>query len=215
MAHISQFSTDVASFEPIAEALVSSHPSRGHRTAGPVQIASEFGDMPTAHGESRRPPANGRAPHDFVHAPAQADDATVYGTPQSLGQAINKATEIVASRHDEFSCRGRCRGANVSNEIGNRHIHFMADARDDWHGGPDDRARNDLLVERPQILNRSTATPHDDDIDVSNAAHHPHTSGNIFSRTFTLDPCRPDNQVRIGVPTTEHLDDVANCRSIE
>ena len=68
-----------------------------------------------------------------------------------------RAAELVLGRDDDLGGGRRRRRAHVGDEVGNRHVGFVADRRDDRHRRPRDRARDDLLVERPEILDRSAA----------------------------------------------------------
>ena len=73
------------------------------------------------------------------------------------------------ARHDELRRRRRRRRAHVGHEVGDRHVGLVADRRDDRHRHARDRARDDLFVERPEILDRTAAAADDDDVDARHA----------------------------------------------
>jgi hypothetical protein len=62
--------------------------------------------------------------------------------------------------HNQFRGRARRWRAQVGHEIANRKINFVTDCRDDWHANIGNCSRDDLFIERPQILN-AAATPGD------------------------------------------------------
>ena len=62
-----------------------------------------------------------------------------------------------AVRHDQRGGRRRRRRAHVGDEIADREIGLVADAGDDGDARLEHGARDDLLVERPQVLDRAAA----------------------------------------------------------
>ena len=116
--------------------------------------------------------------------------------------------------HHLRGSRGR-RRANIRDEIGDREIRLVTDGGDDRYGAPDDGARNRLLVEGPQVLSRSTATPDDHDVDAGHAADGPDGIGDLSRCAFALHPRRPDDEVDVGMAAGEDLDDIAERRSGE
>src|SRR6266850_31310 len=78
---------------------------------------------------------------------------------------IDLALEIYDIRDNQFggSARGRC--AQICDKVANGKIDFVTDRRNDWHGGIEYRASDDLFIELPQILNATAATCDDDEID--------------------------------------------------
>ncbi len=84
-----------------------------------------------------------------------------------------RAAELVLGRDDDLGGRRRRRRPQIGDEIGDRDVGFVADRRDDRHRRQRDRARDDLLVERPEILDRAAAAADDDDVDAGHAADRP------------------------------------------
>ena len=82
-------------------------------------------------------------------------------------------------------------------------------------GQPCDRPRDDLLVERPEIFDRSTAAPDDHDVNRGYLPDRGNRGGNLERRTFSLDAGWTNDDVRVGVAAAQHVNDVADRRSIE
>src|SRR5207302_10796910 len=102
-----------------------------------------------------------RAAADDVDAPAEPLNAAARGCAQAVAKAIDAAAELVVPRDDKFRRRGRRWRTDIGDEVRDRDISFVADGRDHRHPRLNDRARDDLFVERPQILDRSTAAADD------------------------------------------------------
>ena len=66
--------------------------------------------------------------------------------------------EFFGAWRDEFSSSGWRRCANVSDEIGYGDIALMADRRDNGVRTVDNRVRDGLQIERPEIFERATPT---------------------------------------------------------
>ena len=62
-----------------------------------------------------------------------------------------------AIRHDERRGAGGRRRARVGDEVADREVGLVADAGHDRHARLEHGARDDLLVERPQVLDRAAA----------------------------------------------------------
>ena len=79
-----------------------------------------------------------------------------------------------------------------------------------------DRAGHELLVERPEILDRAAAAPDDDDVDARDLARsRAAPAHDLGGRAVPLDARRPDHQVRVRMAAAQHLDDVAQRRAVE
>ncbi len=78
-----------------------------------------------------------------------------------------------------------------------------------------DRPRHDLLVERPQVFDRSAAAPDDDDVDAFDAPDVAERAGDVGRGAVALDARRRDDHVRVRIPPAEHLEDVADRRAVE
>ena len=81
---------------------------------------------------------------------------------QRARATIDLALEIYDIRDNQFGGSARCRCAQIRDKIANGKIDFVTDSRDDWHGGMEYRARDDLFVELPQIFDAAAAARDDD-----------------------------------------------------
>ena len=84
---------------------------------------------------------------------------------QRARATIDLALEIDDIRDNQFGGSTRGRRAQICDKIANGKIDFVTDRRDDWHGGMEYRARDDLFIELPQIFNAATAARDHDEID--------------------------------------------------
>ena len=75
--------------------------------------------------------------------------------------AAERRDEVDPVRHDELRRRRRGRRAHVGREVGQRDVDLVADAAHERHRVRDDRPDDALVVERPQVLERSP-TPGED-----------------------------------------------------
>ena len=87
-----------------------------------------------------------------------------------------------ALRAREFGRAGRRRRTHVGREVRDREIGFVPDAADDRQFARRDRARQRLVVERPQILDRAATTTDQQHVDL--AAH----SRSRRPRRFSAEP---------------------------
>src|SRR5258705_1239156 len=76
---------------------------------------------------------------------------------QRARATIDLALEIYDIRDNQFGGRARGRRPQIRDKVANGKIDFVAYRRDDWHGGMEYRARDDLFIEFPQIFNAATA----------------------------------------------------------
>src|SRR5436305_6117753 len=87
----------------------------------------------------------------------------VYCRAEAPGEPIDPAAELVLRRDHHLGRRGRGRRAEVRHEVRNRDVDLMADGGDNRHWRGHDRPGHALLVERPEILDRSASATDDDD----------------------------------------------------
>ena len=72
--------------------------------------------------------------------------------------------DLSQHRNHSLRCRRRRRRSEIGDEVGKRHIDFMADSRHHWNMGSCNGPHHDLFVETPEIFQRSSASPDNDDI---------------------------------------------------
>ena len=152
---------------------------------------------------------------DDVHAAAQSLDAPAGGGAHPIAQAIDPVAEIVFRRDDELRRSGWCRRTHVGDKVGNRDVGLVADRRNHRHRHSRDGARDDLLVEGPQVFNRSAPPTDDHDLHARDARDLAQGARNVRRRVLALHTRRADYEVRVPVAAPQDLDDVANRRAVE
>ena len=127
---------------------------------------------------------------------------------------VDPADELVlAADHDLGGGRRRGR-AQVGDEVGNRHVGFVADGRDHRHRAGGNRPGDDFLVEGPQVFDRAAAASGDDDIHAGHGADQPQSARNLAGRALALHARGRNHQVRVGIAAPQHPDDVAQRRAV-
>ena len=86
--------------------------------------------------------------------------------PAPAAQQRQLGDQVVANRDGALGRGRRRRRAQVGDEVRDREVGLVADRGDHRNAAGVDRARDRLLVERPQILQRAAAARDDDDVDV-------------------------------------------------
>ena len=130
---------------------------------------------------------------------------------EPLADAIDVREEFVLAPDDELRGGRRRRRAQVGDEVGDGEIGFVADAGDHRHRRCDDRARQDLLVERPQILERAAAARHDDHVDGFDARDLANRVRDFAPGAFALHARRRNHEMRIRIAAAEDANDVAQA----
>src|ERR1700726_2085646 len=100
----------------------------------------------------------------IAHAMAALGKPVPYQLHQAPLVLGDVPLEFLTRAHAKLRGGRRCGRAQVRDKIGNREIGFVAHTR--YHGnfGSENRARNHLLVESPQILERTAATSNDEHV---------------------------------------------------
>src|SRR5512132_2010879 len=133
---------------------------------------------------------------------------------QRARATVDLALEIYDIRDDQFGrgAWGRC--AQICDKVADGKIDFVTDSRDDWHGGMEYRARNDLFVELPQIFNAATAARDHDEIDrrkyLVRRGKLPNGHCNFLRCADSLHAHRVDQNLQPRRATTEHVQNVAD-----
>ena len=91
----------------------------------------------------------------------------------------------------------------------------MADGGDHRHGRSGDRSRDDLLVERPQILDRSAASSDEDHVDALDLGDRSEAACNVERGAVALHARRANHEVRVRVAAAQDVDDVADRGAVE
>ncbi len=130
-------------------------------------------------------------------------------------QAVDAADEFVFPCHHQLGGgRGR-RRADVGDEVGNRHVAFVADGRDDGQGTRCDRARDGSWLKaqrssidpppRPTMTTSTSGTRA-----IARSA-----LGNFRGGALALHARRPNHDVRVRIASSQHVDDVADRGAVE
>jgi hypothetical protein len=142
-----------------------------------------------------------------------------YGRPQLLRQAPQLCSKFRAQRagvrRNQFG-RGRRRGRpQVRDEVGNRHVAVVADADDDRQRRRANRARHHFLVERPQVLNRTTAANQQQDVNLVPSRRALEHRRDLATRSGALNRNRIDDDTQVRRPPLQYAEHVAECRRLQ
>jgi hypothetical protein len=193
-------------------------PTLAHRQAESCRSRNrvgELGHVPAPHGQAPRKSSDGRPRREESDPLPETLDLAAGPRTQTFAQAIDPLTEIVLRRHDHFGCGGGRWSADVGNEVGNRHVNLVANRRNDWHRRARNRPGDDLLVESPEVLNRSAASTHDDYVYVVHASDGVKPPRDGERCTLTLHTGSAQDDLSVPIPAAQDLDDVPNSRAVE
>ena len=106
--------------------------------------------------------------------------------------------------------------AEIGDEIGDGDVGLVPDGRDHRDRAGGNRPRHDLLVERPEILERTAAAPDDHHVDVDRCARPAGAPARSPpAGAFALHARRRDDQVRVRIAPAQDADDVAQRRAVD
>ena len=154
---------------PAASAEAAPTPDRRHAAAATQP------DRPRASPRSSRTPARSRIDASCAvglsRSSARRSAAASRAAPRPAGPARSTRSrrswapsadgDLHAVRRHQLGGRRRRRCPDVGREVGQRDVDLVADAADDGHGMADDGPDDGLVVERPEVLQR-TATAGED-----------------------------------------------------
>ena len=80
---------------------------------------------------------------------------------QSPGENAQRAEPLGLFRHRQLGSARRCRCPHIGDQVRDREVHLMTDTRDDGRRHGVQRPGDDLLIERPQVLERPAAARED------------------------------------------------------
>ena len=133
---------------------------------------------------------------------------------QRARATIDLALEIDDVRDNQFGGGARGRRAQIRDKIANGKIDFVTDCRDDWHGGMEYCARDDLFIELPQIFNAAAAARDHDEIDrrkrLVRRGELANGDGNFLRCAGSLHAHRVDQNLQPRRATTEHVQHIAD-----
>src|SRR6266550_1421123 len=133
---------------------------------------------------------------------------------QRARATIDLALEIYDIRDNQFGGGARGRRTQICDKVADSKIDFVTDSRDDWHGGMEYCARDDLFIELPQIFDAATAARDHDEIDrgkyLVRRGELANGHCNFLRRSGSLHAHRIDQNLQPRRATTEHVQNVAN-----
>src|SRR5690606_7402433 len=94
-------------------------------------------------------------------------------TPQPIEPLLPIAQQLPVlglMRTEELGCGRRRRGTYVGHEVGNGEVHFVSNCAPHGNFRSRDRTRQGLVVEAPQILERSATTRQQDHVHIGKTA---------------------------------------------
>lgn len=145
--------------------------------------------------------------------PVELLRARVEPTPQAARERALPLAELAqqqrALRAHELRRAGRRRRAHVGREIGDREIGLVADAADDRHVARRDRARERLVIERPQVLDRAAAAADDQHVDLAPRVRRRDHRGELLRRARALHGRRIDDHRHVRRAARERRQHVA------
>jgi len=86
-------------------------------------------------------------------------------TLQAFGPRLQLGQPLRLRRAHQFGRRRGCGRPQVGHEVGDGEIGFVPDAADHRHRAGGDGARQRLVVESPQVLDRAAAAHQQDEVD--------------------------------------------------
>src|SRR6478736_4850999 len=95
---------------------------------------------------------------DYAQSGAGLDQKTAAAFFQSSLQFVRAPLEVAHVGYDQFRSCARGRRTQVGDKIRDREIDLVSDRGDDRQRGMKNCARDDLLVEFPEILDAAAAT---------------------------------------------------------
>ena len=151
-----------------------------------------------------------RAPLEPAQALALFAETPASAACEPCGEACKGRQPLAGVGDDELGGgRGR-RRTQVGGEIGDGEIDLVADAADDGNRGCDDGARQALVVERPQILERAAAAGEDEHVALGPAAGERERRNDLRGRLCALHGDRIDHDRDGGKAPRKHVQDVAH-----
>ena len=138
-----------------------------------------------------------------------------HAADQPLGVVERLGHQVGAHRHGHLGGSARRGRAAVRGEVDQGRVGLMANGGDQRDVGARSGAHHDLLVERPQVLQRAAAARHDQYVGTRHRAAFGQGveagdgAGHLARRLLALDRHRPDQHVA-GEAVAEAVQDVAN-----
>ena len=139
-------------------------------------------------------------------------DGKADGLPGPADEVVDAVGEGLFLFHDHLGGGRGSRGPDVGDEVGDGEIDLVADGRDDRDGRAGDGPGHPLLVEGPEVLDRSAAPADDEDVDVGQGAQVVDAGDDLVGRPVALDAGRVDEDVELGEAPLQGPQDVDDGR---
>jgi len=124
--------------------------------------------------------------------------------------STQRFANVFRIRHSQLRrVRRRC-GAQIGHKVRNRHIRFVPDGGYDRDVRIIDRARDPLIIKRPQVLDRTAAAAGNDEIPDLIAIGIPERSGNLRRCLRSLYAHGQQHDLAGRPSLAEHADNVAH-----
>ena len=136
-------------------------------------------------------------------------------------EAVDARQQLHAHRHRHLGGRGRRRRAHVGGEVDERHVGLVPDRGDQRDHARGHGPHHDLLVERPQVLERAAAARDDEEVGPADRPVQRQRveamdgGGDLLGGAVALHPHRPHDHVAreaVGEPVQDVADDGAGRR---
>src|SRR6266566_2892466 len=142
------------------------------------------------------------------------DDSRSDDSLETPFQLLHPLRDLFLGLDDDLRRGAWRRGPQVRYKIADRKVHFMPDRRNDRLPGSNDRTRDPLFVEGPQILHRAAATRDDDHVNIGRAAQVIDTLHDLKRCAFPLNFCRKNQNVDRVMAPLENRENVAQCSAL-
>ena len=161
------------------------------------QLVGELAGVTAAHRDAALHARIARPCQHGLQARLMAAQTCVEAPVCAMCQPIDVRSDVVPLGDHEFrGCGGR-RRAEVGDKIGDGDVGLVPDGRNRRYRTRGDRSRHGLLIEGPQIFDRSSAASDDDDINARHLTDRRQCSRDVRGGTGALDAGRAEHDVRV------------------
>ena len=137
-------------------------------------------------------------------------EAIARGAEKALIEGVDAVGDVVKGGGDEFGGGGRCRGAEVGDEVCDGEVGLVSNGRDDGEFRVEDGIGKEFGVEGGEVFERTAAAGDDDDVDGAAAVEVRDAGGDFGGSGFALDERGVEQDVKAGVAAIDDVDKVAD-----
>src|SRR5215475_13013176 len=146
---------------------------------------------------------------DREQAPAILCDPRSHGQVEALVAVDQRSNHRELLPDDQLGRTGWRWRAQIRHEIGDGEVGLVSDGGHDGRPAGHDGASDTLVVEGPQILDRSTAAADDHDIEIGYLAQVAQGPNDLQRGTLPLDAYRCDHDAHVAEAPADDVQDVA------